>query len=1016
MEAFAKLTDYNMKAKYLLVLILFGWSVQPSFAQSLSHNITGVVVDQWGEPIFGALVISMEEMDHRTTTDHEGKFEIELTASDRIRIETSDRSFKELKISVDAPMLIKMDLSSRSVEIGVTKLQNRIESTSAISTVYDYDLEKRSALDIGNSLFGNVPGLMVLQGSGNYYDYNNSFFVRGIQTLRDSGNEPTILVDGIERDPSFITPKEVKSVNVLKDAAAVALYGFKGANGIINIVTKRGKYNTREIGFSYDHSFNQPRKIPEFVNSHTYASAINEALVNEGRSPRYSSAELKAFESGAYPDLYPDVDWIGETFKNRGASNNYNLSFRGGGNAFRYFSLINLQNDNGLIAQPEENSGYSTQNKFSNANIRTNIDIDLAPKTQLRLNLLGSLGEMNVPGELVDLWDAVYTVPSAAFPIKTADGIWGGSSDWSGTMNPVAQSQASGYSKFHKRSLLSDLVLTQDLSSIISGFAGGFSFTYDNSAVYIEDHFKTFKYGKDEVTEWVDGKPDMESIRRYDGGTETSLATSSDLYSWNRLFNFDVNLNYSKSFGSQKLYSQLKWDYEYLNFEGIDNTWYRGNLSWYNHYGFREKYFADLILVASAANKLAPDSRWAFSPTIAGSWVISKERFLKDARNIDFLKMRASFGIINRDNIPTNSYWEQIYEGGKLYFFNTGYDTDVGSWKLGRLGTPFPTHEKSVKYNIGFDATIFENLNISLDGFYQRAKDLWVSSDGRYSSALGFQAPFENGGIVDSRGMEVGARYLGKSGDFSYDLGINYSLSKSIIQEQYEELRPYDNLVRTGHRVGQIFGLMTEGFFQNEGDIETSPEHLFSNVLPGDLKYKDVNNDGVVNGDDILPIGYSTLAPEIYYSFNIGAGWKGIGISAMLQGVGNFSAVLNTKSLYWPLINNTNISEEYYRNRWTPENSDAIYPRLSSESNNNNYQTSTTWLADRSFLKLRHVELSYDLSKSVFSISKFLKTARLYVRGIDLFSFDKLDIVDPEAIGIMAPLNKSIIIGMESRF
>lgn len=1014
-----------MGKKIIFILAILLCMGITGYAQNTPSKITGQVIDHLGKPVYGAVVTSVNNSGIRSFTDRDGKFEISLSGSEKLRITTSDNSHQVVEVETGQPMTIVMGLSSRAVNIGYEETQSLMESTSSVSITYGDELNKRSARDIGSSLYGNVLGLTALQGAGNYADYTNTFYVRGLQTLTRSGNSPLILVDGIERGLTYVTPDEVESVTVLKDAAAVAIYGYKGANGAVNIVTKRGKYNTREVKFSYDFSYNTMSRKPEFVDAYTYANAMNEALDNDNRDRRYSDAEIEAFRTGRYPNLYPNVNWIGETLKDAAHTQTYNISFRGGGTSFRYFTLLNLQNDNGYIKNPNENEGYSTQNKYSKANLRTNLDIDLTPTTQLRLNLLGTLQEMSRPGESAELWeDMIYVIPAAAFPIKTEDGLWGGNSTWNGTLNPVAQSQASGYSKSHKRSLFADMTLQQDLSVFLPGLSGSFKLAYDNIATYWEDHYKQFAYGSYTVTEWVNGEPNLENLSKYTGGTETGLATGSDLIAWTRVSNAAGALHYAKTFNHHRIYSQLKWDYEYRNREGVNNTWYRHNVSLYNHYGYKDRYFADLTLVASAANKLAPASRWGFSPTLSAAWVASQEDFLRNPAFIDFLKIRASFGIINRDNIPVDSddnpvesYWEQRYVGGSQYLFDTSYGSDgLSPWRFGRLPTLYPTHEKALKYNAGIDATLWKGLNLTLDGYVQKRKDIWVESSGKYSSALGFDAPYENGGIVNSWGIETGVDYFKKMGDFSFNIGANFTLNKSKIVEQYEELRLYDNLIRTGKPVGQIFGLVADGYFKDQEDIDNSVPHLFSEVRPGDIKYKDINNDGKIDDNDMTAIGYNSLTPEIYYSFKLNAEWKGLGFNALFQGTGNYSAILNTKSVYWPLINNTNISQHYYDNRWTPDNQNAKYPALSAQSNNNNFRTNTVWVEDRSFLKLRHIELYYNVPKTFMKKISFMENAKLYVRGIDLLCFDHIKIADPESYGAINPLNKSIITGLSLTF
>lgn len=915
--------------------------------------------------------------------------------------------------------------SDEVVQIGYHKAQRLEESTSSVSTVYNEEFNKRSAKNIANSLFGYGTGLTTLQGSGRYADAEPTFFVRGLQSL--STNNPLILVDGIERDITDVTPEEVETVTVLKDAAAVAIYGNKGINGVVNITTKRGAYNTREIKFTYDHGFGWQARKPKFVDSYSYASAMNEALTNDGLTARYTSDELNAFRSGQYPYLYANVDWLGKTYRDMDATNIYNISFRGGASKFRYYAMANLTTNKGFIANPYMNDGYSTQDQYSRANLRTNLDIDLTEKTKLKLNLLGILSETRTPGanaddkEGADLWDMIYTLPSAAFPARLENGTWGGSATWAGTKNPLAVSQAAAYTKFHERTLFADMTLTQDLSSITPGLGASGMLSYDNYAQYWENHSKTFVYGSNSVTAWENGVPGNTTY--YTDGKESSMGSDAKCIAFTRVFNFAAALFYDKQINeANKIYSQLKWDYEYRNTKGTDQTWYRQNASFYTHYGYKDKYFADLSIIASASNKLAPGHRWSVSPTIGLAWIMSKENFMKDISWINFMKLRASFGVINTDRLPLDdddevtNYWEQTYGGGSFYPFDTNYSVGTQSWSLGRLASLNSTHEKAYKYNFGLDASLFNGLDFSFDAYYERRSDIWVSSSGHYSSVLGFTAPYENGGIVDSWGVEIGANYRKRIADVTLNVGANFTLAKNEIIEQMEEPRMYDNLITTGNPLKQTYGMQVLGYFKDQVDIENSPKQAFGEVKPGDIKYKDVNGDNIIDANDKVAIGYSTTAPEIYYSFNLGAEWKGLGFDAMFQGTGRYSAVLNTKSLYWPLINNTTISQEYYDNRWTPENQDAKYPRLSSQSNENNYQTNTLWLADRSFLKLRSVELYYKFPQALMKKSKILNNAKVYVRGVDLLCFDKINIADPEVYGATYPLTRSVVAGLTIGF
>lgn len=904
----------------------------------------------------------------------------------------------------------------QTIDVGAERLLTREEATGSVSVISSETTDRRSAKNIGNSIIGQGNGLISLQSGGRYADVNPTFYIRGLQTLNGK-NSPLVMIDGIQRDIVSIAPEEVESVIVLKDAAAVALYGYKGINGAINIVTKRGKYNSRSVKVTYDHLFTSLANKPKFVDAYTYGLAVNEARINDGLTGRYSNQELNALRDGTMPYLYPNVNWVDETFRDNAMTNKYNIEFRGGGEKFRYYTMLDLISNKGFVKEPGANEGYSTQDKYVKGNLRMNMDINLTKTTDLQVNLLGVLQETSRPGAQADLWDLVYTVPSAAFPIRDKNGVWGGSDTWAGTQNPVAQSVGAAYYKNHTRSLFADMKLTQDLSGLTKGLNAFVRISYDNIANIYEDHSKEYVYSVNAPT-WADGASEP-TVKSEIYGKDSEMGTDAKTNEFDRLLHFDVGFNYQRTFGDHSIYSQLKWDYENNDPNGVNNTVNRQNITWWSHYGYMNRYFVDLALVESGSSRLAPGTKWAFSPTLSAAWVISKEKFMENVKWVNFLKLRASAGIINVDNLPGDEVWsyyaQQYSTSGGTYPFDSGWNSSFGRSYLARVATTNPSHEKAYKYNVGVDAKLFGCLDVTLDLWKEHRTNIWVTSEGKYSEVFGMDPPYENAGIVDSKGIEVGLDYSKKLGQVEFNVGGNFSLNKNEIMEMLEEPRQYANLVQTGNPYGQLYGLEAIGFFKDEADIAASPTQNFSTVKPGDIKYRDVNGDNIIDANDKVAIGYSTTCPEIYYSLHLGAEWKGIGFYAMFQGTGNYSAVLDTKSMYWPLINNTNISQYAYDNRWTPQNQNAKFPRLSSQSNANNYQTSTLWLADRSFLKLRNLEVYYKLPASWLKKTKIVNAAKLYVRGIDLFCFDHIDENDPEAYGIN-PMTKSVALGLSVTF
>ena len=908
--------------------------------------------------------------------------------------------------------------ADQRIDVGSEKTLIREQSTASVSVITNDQVDKRSSKNIGNSILGRGNGLISLDGTGTYFAQNPTFYVRGLQSL--STSNPLILVDGVEREITVVAPEEVETVTILKDAAATALYGYKGANGAILITTKRGKYNSSEMSVHYDHLINYQTNRPKFIDGATYASAMNEALANEGKAPRYDANAMSAFGSGEYPFQYPSVNWVDETFRHHGVTNKVGVDFTGGGERFRYYTALNLLSDKGFIKTPDATDGYSTQDKYVRGNLRVNLDIDLTPTTMLKVNMAGILSEVSQPGSQANLWNNIYNLPSAAFHVKSEENDWGGNSTWAGTLNPVALSTDAAYYKTHERGLFSDMTLNQDLSSWVKGLGFFLKLGYDTYSTLYEDHSKSYVYGSYPAV-WTDGV--MNKGTYFTGGERTEMSKSAATKAFARRLTAAGGLNFDRSFGNHYLYTQLKWDYDYQHLNGNNNSIYRQNYSWWTHYGYQGKYLAELALVYSGSSRLAPDTKWSFSPTVSAAWVASKENFLKDVSWLDYLKFRASFGKLNADYLPGDdmniwTYYTQSYSisGASAYYFvdATAAQDIYGTTTLGTMSTVAPTHEKANKFNVGFDATLFKGLNIEFDYFNNHRYDIWCSGAGAYTALIGFGAPYVNAGVVDQNGIDASLDFTHSFGDLTVNLGGNMTFAKTKIKDMAEEPRAFDNLVQTGNPLNSIYGLLAEGLFTSQAEIDAAPRQTFSAVRPGDIKYTDVNGDGLIDANDKVKIGHSVTAPELYYSFHLGAEYKGFGFDAMFQGVGRYSAVLNTQGYYWGLINNSSLAQQVYDNRWSPQNNNANaeYPRLSSESNANNYQTSSFWLRDRSYLKLRNVELYYHLPMSLLQPLKIVKGAKVYVRGVDLFTFDNLDEVDAASYGIAAPLTRSIAFGV----
>ncbi len=1035
--------------RFLSVAVVASLSVA-AMGQTLV-DISGRVTNENGDAVAGAAIM-VEGQSTQTVTDNDGKYTLSIPESAKLKV--SYLGYDDAVVEAKAPRSV-YDFSlvphydeflDQELNTGAAvRTIKRAESTAAISVIRNKDVDRRSAKNIAWSTIGEGHGLISLDGAGTYYEANPTWYVRGLQTISDK--KPLVLVDGIEREITALNPTEVEEVYILKDAVAVALYGYKAANGVVNITTKRGYAQDNDVKVSYDHSFTFQVDRPDFVDGYTYALARNEAFANEGGDAQYSDYQLDAFKKQSHPELYPNVDWVDETFRDMGSTNRYSIEFRGGGKKFRYYTALTLLADNGFIKN-EDYSSYNTQDMYSRGTLRANLDIDLTDYTKLKINVGGVLSEMSRPGlnpqnsdkAMRNLWQQVYAIPSAAYPIiNTVEsygdkanpvlGMWGGNETWNGAKNPVALTSVGGYYKIHERALYSDIELDQSLSPFVEGLGFFGRMGFDNYSTLYENYLASYAYGQVKSSFDANGELNVlnseGAINNYAVTDEGNGITGTDANTqdWKRHGIIQGGFYYDHAIGdNSKLFSQFKWDYEFSDFTGTNTTVYRQNFSWYSHYGLFDKYFVDLALVGSESSRLAKDYKWAFSPTVSAAWVLSNEDFLSDNDVINFLKIRGSFGKINADWLPQNSstYTSSLYSGGAQYLWDSTYqmgDYTGASRFPGRMPTENPTTEKAYKLNIGLDAKVVNDFTLEFDYFHQKNKDAWVNGSNVYSAVIGLEAPFVNIGETTSSGVELALEYNHKFGALNLNLGGNILYSHSTIDEQGEETRAYKNLERTGNSLDQVFGLVADGIFCSQAEIDAAPKQNFTTTRPGDIRYKDINNDGIVDDNDQCAIGYSKTAPEVYYQFHLGAEINGLGFNALFQGVGRYTAMLSTTGYYWGLYDNRNLSQEVYDGRWQAAHPDANakYPRLSSSDNKNNYKESTFWLRDRSFLKLRNVEIYYDFTKSVLS-DTFFTEAKLFARGVNLFTWDNIDNVDAASYGDTNPLTRQISVGVSLGF
>jgi TonB-linked SusC/RagA family outer membrane protein len=821
---------------------------------------------------------------------------------------------------------------------------------------------------------------------------------------------PLVLVDGFERDINDLSVEEIESVTLLKDAASLALYGMRGINGVLIVTTKRGMYSPMEIDFSYDHAVKFAQSTIPMANAFTYASALNEAYANDGLSAQYNQYQLDAFRDGSMPNVYADVNWADEILKDVAHSNSYNIQVRGGGKNVRYYSAAAYDTDKGFVGLDAPESSIPNQFQYSNLNVRSNLDVTLTKNTLLTLNLLGKLQESSRPRlSSGDLMSSIYNTPAAAFPIKTESGEWGASTIWK--KNPVADLMTAGFTKYHTRTLFANMGIDQNLDAITKGLKASARIAFDSDALISE--YKSKAYRTQTITPVFDeiGNP-IDIQYNTVGVNNGSYGFSSGLSSQWRKMTAQGILDYQTSFNKSKIGLGYIFELSNTTGKGQHKTYKRVNNSFYASYAYDKRYLLDASFSVAASNVLNPRRKWGYFPAVSAAWMISEESFVKNSKVIDYLKLHASWGILGSDNMGFDLY-KQEYTGGS--YVNFGNFIGSPTLKMNGLPTSNLTYIKSRNINFGIEGTFFEGLDLSLDLFHNRKYDMIISNSHISSSVLGVGSGYSNDAEYTYKGIELGLGYSGSQGDLKYSAMGHFTFTRSKVVNINEQYWKNDFNKATGRSVGQMFGFESIGFFADQAEIDNSPTQTFSEVQAGDIKYKDQDANGIIDQYDRVAIGKNSFMPEMYFSFDLNVEYRNLGMNLLFQGVGNYSRLMTSPSIYRPLVGNTNISQHYYDNRWTPTNQDARFPRLTTETNENNTQSSTTWLQDLSYLKLRSAEIYYTLPAQVVSKVN-LNSAKLFVRGYNLFSLDKMDVGDPETSGSNYPLYRSVNVGVKLGF
>ena len=998
-----------------------------SWAQE-EANIAGKVVDKLGNPIEGVLISVENNPLVQATTDRNGKFEIIADRTKRLQVRTGRDDTKIVPVADGKDLTIVMDFSSEKVNYGFGLNQTNAVSPFAVSTGYADQIDNRSTFNVGNALYGNVTGLYTMQKTGNVWDQISSMAIRGQKTLNDK-NGILLLVDGLERDNgyqalNYISPEEVESVSILRDAAAVALYGFRGVNGVVNIVTKRGKYKSREINFSYDHGFNSQTRIPKMADASTYANAINEALANDGKSARYSQNELNAFKSGKYPYLYPNVNWVDEVLKKNTTQSITNLNITGGTEVVRYFVNVGYTTQSGLYRDNGDNA-YSTNSRVNRYNYRSRVDVNLTKDLSVELGVGGIIQNRNFPGKSqYDIFYAIRNTSPLAFPVKNPDGTPGASPTYLGN-NPWGMTTQSGYETQNWNTLQGTFSARWDLSSLVTeGLSVSGRFAYDHYYSNNKQYYKDFEV-KQYMGEDAEGNA-IYNILRNENIKNVTLAESA-----NRAIYYEVAANYDRTFGMHNITGMFLFNRrDYVNLRNTDRTgsvpYRRQGIAGRASYNYLQRYFAEFNFGYNGSEQFPKGKRYGFFPSVSLGYVLTNEDFWNRNWWISNLKLRGSYGTVGNDISSSTRF---LYLTTMNMNVSAGYMGKEGNNYMagimeGQTGNQNVTWETAKKLNVGFDLGLFNDVvSLQVDIFKEKRDGILITRKTVpvLAGFSGASIPVGNLGKAENKGIETALEVKKRvANGLFYSLRGNFSFARNKIIENDEPKPKYEYQDARGRRIDQTFGLVALGFFKDQDDIKNSPKQTFqSTVRPGDIKYKDINGDGVVDEYDKVAIG-DPRTPEIMFGFGGTVAYKNFDVSLFFTGAAKTSFFLEGATVY-PFLNGEgtwNVLREVYDNRWTSETAaTAKYPIVLNANSYNNYQTSTMYMRNGSYLRLKSAEIGYTFKGRLID-KMFMDNIRLFCNGQNLLTLDYIKIVDPESNNGVGnyPMQRTINFGFQINF
>lgn len=1000
--------------------------------QQNKRKISGRVTDIKGEPLIGVNV-TVDGDANGSITNMDGLYEIFVTKKSVV-LKFTYIGFKTSEIRTNASTNIyDVTLEEQVNELEETVIvgygtQRKISNIGAQSSMKMEDIKTPSA-SLTTTLAGRLAGVVAVQRTGEPGKDAADIWIRGISTPNTSS--PLVLVDGVERSFNDIDPEDIESLTTLKDASATAVYGVRGANGVILIKTKPGKVGKPTVSADYYESFTRFTKMVDLADGITYMNAANEAIRNDGIATKYTEDQIRNTIAGKDPYLYPNVDWLKEIFNDWGHNRRVNVNVRGGSEKVAYYASVSYFNETGMTVTDKNIDTYDSKMKYSRYNFTTNLNIDVTPTTKVEIGAQGYLGEGNYPAiSSADLYNAAMSISPVEYPkmfFVNGEAYVPGTSTNNNFNNPYSQATRRGYDNLTKNQIYSNLRVTQDLDMLTKGLKLTTMYAFD---VYNEIHVhqdraeSTYNFLDTSVPYDMNGQPILQRI--YEGSNVLSYKQET---SGNKKTYLEASLNYDRTFNDDHRVSALflfNQQSKLLYPKGTleDAIPYRMmGIAGRATYSWKDRYFAEFNIGYNGAENFSPKHRFGTFPAFGVGWVVSNEKFWQPlSKAVSFLKIRYTDGKVGNSEVSDRRfmYLDQMKENG-----------DYG-YKFGPNGTKWSGYEtvnmavdliweESRKQDLGIDLKLFnDDLSIVFDLFKERRENILLKREHSIPSFLGYNtsAPYGNIGIIENKGFDGTIEYNKRiNKDWVIALRGNVTFNKDKwIQGELPEQK-YEWMNQYGHNINGVKGYVAEELFtQAEIDDMARWESLsdankaitpkpfasqFGTVKAGDIKYKDLNNDGQIDAYDQTYISRGDV-PTTVYGFGFTVGWKDLSVGMMFQGVAGAERVLNGSSVN--PFNGGGGSGNLYSNigdRWTEENPDqnAFYPRLSygseTTSNINNFQKSTWWVRNMNFLRLKTLQISYNLPKPWVN-KVHLKNAAVYVMGTNLFTLSRFKLWDPE--------------------